>query len=486
MKVCMFSLNECNSNFNTVRRLTRTLAAAGHDVRVIAYLTGRVDRYEESDGARIFRVTLYPVDPEMLRPVLLLAMLPYKSALRVCGFIVALLSRLVRKLPGLRPAKSPPVISGAKEGGETGRGGAPASARVVIYNPLSGVYRLFSRLERRIYWRCYRMARYLLLLLPYIYLAYLFYYWRSFRLARKEPADVYHANDLVTMPVAWLCSRLTGGKLVYDSHELWLDRPRLRKRSRLNRFIVHRIESFFIHHTDANIIAGESSSKALSERYNIGPPIVIMNVPYYHPFERSTVFRDKLGISAEERIILYMGKISWGRGIESGIQSLKHLSQVSCVVFGSGLDSYVAELKVFIEDKGLADRVYFFGEVPFDEVTRHAMSADIGLVLHQNIGLNYYYVSPNKLFECMAAGLPVVGSNFPDLKKYIEGYNLGVTCDPESPKDIAEAIDYILSDETRYNEMRKNALEAAKVFNWENESKKLVALYDGLGQKSNV
>jgi len=124
--------------------------------------------------------------------------------------------------------------------------------------------------------------------------------------------------------------------------------------------------------------------------------------------------------------------------------------------------------------------VHFFDAVPYDEVTRYAMSADIGLVLHKNICLNYYYASPNKLFECMAAGLPVVGSNFPDRKKYIEGYNLGVTCDPESPEEIAEAINYTLSDETRYNEMRKNALEAAKIFNWENESRKLVTLYQGL------
>jgi len=485
MKVCMFSLNECNKNYNTVRRLTRILAAAGHDVRVIAYVTSLKDRYEESDGARIFRVTLYPVDPKMLRPVLMLAALPYRSALRASGLITALPSRLARKLFGLKPVKSHPFVSGANVEVKTGREEASASARVTKYNGLSGSNRLFSRLGRRVYWRCYRMARYLLSLLPYIYLAYLFYYWRSFRVARKEPADVYHANDLVTLPVAWLCSRLRGGKLVYDSHELWLDRPRLRKRSRLNRFLVRRIESFLIRRTDANIIAGESSSKVLSERYNIVPPVVIMNVPYYHPFEHSTVFRDKLGIPAEERIILYMGKVTWGRGIETGIQSLKYLSQVSCVVFGSGLDGYIAELRWFIQNEGLADRVYFFDEVPFDEVTRNAMSGDIGLVLHQNIGLNYYYVSPNKLFECMAAGLPVVGSNFPDLKKYIEGYNLGVTCDPESPKEIADAVNYILSDEGRYNEMKKNALEAAKIFNWENESRKIVALYEGLSSRNN-
>jgi len=102
------------------------------------------------------------------------------------------------------------------------------------------------------------------------------------------------------------------------------------------------------------------------------------------------------------------------------------------------------------------------------------------------VGLNYYYVSPNKLFECMAAGLPVVGSNFPDLKRFVEGYNFGVTCDPCNPKEIANAISYILSDEHRYEEMRRNALEAAKIFNWENESNKLLALYEVLSSRKNV
>ena len=111
-------------------------------------------------------------------------------------------------------------------------------------------------------------------------------------------------------------------------------------------------------------------------------------------------------------------------------------------------------------------------------------SADIGVALGKNAGLSYYYSSPNKIFECIVGGLPVVGSNFPDLKEVIEGYRLGVTCDPDYPRDIANAIDYILSDEMRYAEMRKNALAAAKIFNWGNESKKLLAVYQRLDGKN--
>lgn len=108
----------------------------------------------------------------------------------------------------------------------------------------------------------------------------------------------------------------------------------------------------------------------------------------------------------------------------------------------------------------------------------------MGVAPIKNAGLSYYYCSPNKVFECIAAGLPVAASNFPDLKQIVEGHKLGVTLDPASPRDIARAIDYVLSDKDRYEEMRRNALEAAKIFNWENESRKLLALYEGLGDKS--
>jgi glycosyltransferase involved in cell wall biosynthesis len=193
--------------------------------------------------------------------------------------------------------------------------------------------------------------------------------------------------------------------------------------------------------------------------------------------------RDSLRIPTERKILLFEGRIDINRGIEEGIRSLRYLSNCSLVILGFGPDLFISSLKRLTEKEGLSDRVYFFGAVPFDEVTRIAMSADIGLILLQNAGLNFYYASPNKLFDFMAAGLPVVASKFPDLKKYIEGYKIGITCDAMNPREIADAINYILSDENRYNEMKRNALEAAKIFNWGNESKKLVALYEELSRK---
>jgi glycosyltransferase involved in cell wall biosynthesis len=99
-----------------------------------------------------------------------------------------------------------------------------------------------------------------------IHVLYAEYWWRVFRVTRGEHFDVYHAHDLNTLPIAWLCARLGKAKLVYDSHELWLDRNIKPAHSRLNRFILERIESFFTHRVDATIMPGEFCADELSQR----------------------------------------------------------------------------------------------------------------------------------------------------------------------------------------------------------------------------
>jgi len=461
----MFVFNELNPDARVFKE-AKTLTEAGHDVRVIGFLDKATVPYEERDGFRINRVALDPIPVKALRLVLLLVGFVKKPFSSVWRESKSILSRAdVDEVP----VDSPKGHVGASLENATDNRRYSAGDFVSVFYPLVMIRRLW-----------YRILRWLLMKVPYIYLHYPDYYFRSFRLARQEPADVYHAHDLNTLPVAWLCSRLSKAKLVYDSHELWLDRTRIPPRSNFNRFLVKRIESFLIRRTDANITVGESVGRELAERYHIIKPTVILNVPPYRSVERSRLLRVDIGIPTDDRIILYIGIINMLRGLEEAVQSLKYLNHCRLVLMGFAYEHYVPVLEEFIAKEGLTGRVHFFGPVPFEEVTRYAASADVGLVAYRNVGLSYYYSSPNKLFECVAAGLPVVGSNFPDLKGIIEGYNLGVTCDPDNPKEIADAINYILSDETRYNEMRRNALEAAKIFNWENESRKLVVLYEGL------
>jgi glycosyltransferase involved in cell wall biosynthesis len=414
-----------------------TLKNAGWDIRIIAALGVDTEPHEERDGFRIFRVALVTV---------------------------RLASLLGSYYSGSSVAREKNTASG--EVREPEKAGQPFGKRGLVRAALS---KTGSRLLR-------------LPVVSYVaYLRYVEYHWRAFWLAWREPADVYHAHDLMTLPVAWLLKRVTGGKLVYDCHELWLDRNRASKRSRLNRFFVGRVESFLIRRTDANMVVSDSIAAELATRYRIPKPAVVVNAPDYRPVERSNLLRGQLGIPAEDRIVLYVGFITFKRGLEELIRSLRYLNACAVVLMGYGDGGYLAGLKKLIADEGWDGKVHFFGPVPHEEVTRYAASADVGVATIRNACLSYYYCSPNKVFEYVAAGLPVVGSNFPDLKKVIEGHRLGVVVDPESPRDIARAIEYILSDKSRYQEMRKNALEAAKVYNWNAESEKLLLIYRGLG-----
>jgi len=138
------------------------------------------------------------------------------------------------------------------------------------------------------------------------------------------------------------------------------------------------------------------------------------------------------------------------------------------------------QLREMVKQEGLEHRVYFAEPVPPDELVRYCMSASVGVVMYRSTGLNNYYATPNKLYEYIHAGLPVVASDFPALREIVDGHGLGCTFDPESPESIAAAINWVLADEQRYSTMKNNTLEAAKVFNWENESQKLRKVYERL------
>ena len=313
------------------------------------------------------------------------------------------------------------------------------------------------------------------------------YYYRSWKVVKHEPADVYHSHDLPTLPVGYMAKRRTGGKLVYDSHELFTE---LHYIPRVVRPIFRFLERHLIHRADAVITVNEFAAGELSKLYGIGLPVVVMNCP---PIVRqgdeqcNSSLRESLGLDDTVPIIVHLGIFSSSRGSEKLVSATPFLNNGVIVFLGWGVSVEEGDLEGGLEElvrrRGWGDRVLFAPPVAPEEVVRHISSAQVGVVTFFNISLNHYYATPNKLWECMNAGLPVVSSNFPVLRAIVEGYHLGCTCDPEYPRDIANAINYVLSDKCRYEEMKRNALEAAKIFNWENESEKLLEVYRRLSHR---
>lgn len=147
------------------------------------------------------------------------------------------------------------------------------------------------------------------------------------------------------------------------------------------------------------------------------------------------------------------------------------------IILGDG--DIKEELKELAESLSLADRIIFLPSVPMNELHNYTTSADLGILPYEKVSLNNYYCLPNKIFEYMTAGLPVVASNFPELKKIIEEEKIGYVFDETNPDDIAQKIRLVFSDPGKYFQMKENSLKAVKnKYNWRNEAKKLIKIYE--------
>jgi len=227
------------------------------------------------------------------------------------------------------------------------------------------------------------------------------------------------------------------------------------------------------------ITVNESIANELVRLYHIPRPTVVMNCPEYVLVLQSNRLREELTIPVEQKIVLYQGQIAEGRGIEHLIQSIQSIPDSSLVILGEGpsLEEY-RNLTISRQ----WERVYFPGKVSLADLPSYTSSADIGVLLTEDTCLSYHLSLPNKLFEYIHAGLPVVASNLPEIARVVSTHQIGEVVNPDDPKDIANAISRLLHDPTRYSQCRSNAIQAVKKFTWEQESKNLLAVYQSLEQ----
>jgi len=344
----------------------------------------------------------------------------------------------------------------------------------------------WSRARRRRWTRALRSQGYSLVktvLMPYHrQFCYLDYYRRAVLAAEGLDAAVYHAHDLNALPVAWWLARRRGSRLVYDSHELYVHRNRLPPLTPPGRWMVRSVERFLIHRVDAAITVGDAIAGHLAAEYGVPRPRVVMNTPPRQSLapanERS--LRSLLPIDPDHRLLLYVGGITFNRGLDKVIRSLRHLPDCHLVLMGYGREEFILALLELARREEVAERVSLFGPVPSEEVSAYAASADLGVAPIENVCLSYYYCSPNKLFEYIHAGLPVVASDFPELARIVAEHEIGELFDPSDPRDIARAVAAVLEDPVRARRMRRNARTVASRYCWDLEAAKLVDLYRGL------
>ena len=306
-------------------------------------------------------------------------------------------------------------------------------------------------------------------------LRFLRFYLKAIPKVLRTRAAMYHAQDLYSLPVAWLAAKRYGRPLIYDSHEYYLGTVSLSRR-RLERSIWGIVERTFIGGTDEVITVCDSIADKLKAQYGVRRPRVLRNVPIWRARHRTNHLREILGLGPETNILLYQGAIERGRGLVAILDALTTLKGCCFVALGDG--SIRQEVKAYAARLGVSDRAFFLDPVPSEELMEYTASADVGLCLIENAGFSYYHSLPNKLFEYMAAGLPVIASDFPEIGRLVKAENVGLTVNPEDPSEIAEAVGRLTQDRHLYDICAANALRAAADrHNWDRESRILEDIY---------
>jgi glycogen(starch) synthase len=300
----------------------------------------------------------------------------------------------------------------------------------------------------------------------------------------KVQAEIFHAHDLSTLPFAYLSARRKGAKIVYDSHEIFTEQwpsSRITSLFRILLLLLRPLEFLLIRRVDATITVGPLIARELASRYSIPPPLVIRNCATLAPRAAAQFsIRDSLAIPSSDRILLHIGAlVPIGRALSELVLALKLASSSLHLVF-LGEGPMEDELKGLIEAQGLGDRVHFHRPIPPQHLIPAMKEAELAAILMKEDGcLNNRYSLPNKLFEAIAAGLPVVASDLPEMAHLVRSYDIGVLCRPEDPADIARAIEEAL-EPSRYALFKANLRRAQEDLNWEKESQKLIELYRNL------
>jgi glycosyltransferase involved in cell wall biosynthesis len=291
-----------------------------------------------------------------------------------------------------------------------------------------------------------------------------------FRAAFQEKPDIYHSHDVNTLPATWLASVLRKKPFVYDAHEINSNREGYQAFQKPIRLI----EKTLLKRASGMITTTDMRADFFEKHYGVRP-IVLPNKPRYFKAIRSNKIREVLGLKDSRPIVLYQGSVHQGRGLENFVEAAAQIKEAVFVIIGSGKGEKA--IKKLIEEKKLESRVFMIPAVPLEELKEYTCSADIGVQLLQNTCLNHYTTDSNKLFEYAMSGIPIVASDFPEIRKVVEKHQIGVLIDPSSLEDIVEKIESLVKDPGQLKRLKENTLRSAVGLGWEEEEQKLVELY---------
>ena len=289
----------------------------------------------------------------------------------------------------------------------------------------------------------------------------------------RRPVDCVNCHHLPMLPLCVLIKYLKGAKIVYDAHELETETGYSRG---LRKSLAKRIEAMFIHRCDAHVFVGQAIADWYKDRYGLEHVSVVYNAPATQkmiPLDPGGGLRRRLNIPAHQLIVLYQGLLGPGRGIETLIEAVRGQGEFCLVFLGFGpLEGYVKQIAA--DDPG----IFFHERVSHETLLALTATADLGISLIEPISLSYEYCAPNKLFEYMAAGVPVIVSPTTEQRAIVETYGSGIVAGSCSVRDARAAL--LTASTLDKAPMVAGCQAAMRHFSWENQTDSLRRLYQRL------
>lgn len=284
-------------------------------------------------------------------------------------------------------------------------------------------------------------------------------------------SDVVQVHDLPALEAGAELANAWGVPLVYDAHELY---PEQKSFSQAQRNICSRAEALHIQKAQLVFAVNQSIGEEMARRYRIPQPVTLLNAidppAEFDPEARYDLLREKLQLRAERRILLFQGGFAPHRNLENLLKAMALVKTADVDLVMMGFGPFGDLLKQKAASQGLlGTRIHFLPAVPQSELLQHSASADVGIIPYPHVDLNSYYCTPNKLFEFIQAGLPILANDSPELNRFVQANDFGYSHRMDHPKRIAAAIDSTF-ESPRYGLWRSNIKQHRSTLAWMGQS----------------
>lgn len=282
-----------------------------------------------------------------------------------------------------------------------------------------------------------------------------------------KKADILWSNDLDTLLPNFIIARLKKSKLIYDSHEYFIES--VYKKS--SKKIWERLERELFPLLKNVITVNDSIKEIYENKYKV-PITVIRNVPYL--FAKSKMDHVHILAAGKKNLIIQGMGLNENRGSEEAILMMQHLPDDFHLYFiGNG--TILNKLKKMVIDLKLPSKISFISPLPYEQMMQYTMQGFLGLIFEKiDVTDEHLFSLPNKFFDYIQAGIPVLSTKAIEIKSIIKKYDIGAFADNLNPKELAKKVIEISEDQEKYDLWKHNTAAASEALNWQSEEKILI------------